>query len=216
VIVAGDYVPDELVAQVNRLADLVDDERETLRREHASLRETDPDDSEYRAAAGAVILATSQLLEIEDDLAALRTAEQHRQMDARLKQAQAVERRRLWRIVAGIGVAGAGVVTLAGAGVVPGAVRIAIGSGVLFTSALMAYSMDGDVVRAAGVHAVDLRKAVAAASFAGVAVIGGLLWPIAGLAVFPAIGVAAIPSLMDSVAAGRERTSELEGRTRGG
>ncbi|HYU02870.1 MAG TPA: hypothetical protein VEL02_03400, partial [Jatrophihabitantaceae bacterium] len=154
---AGDYVPDELVAQVNRLADLVDDEREALRREHASLRETDPDDSEYRAAARAVVLATSQLLEIEDDLAALRTAEQRRQLDARRRQAQAVERRRLWRIVTGIGVAGAGVVTLAGAGVVPGAVRIAIGSGVLFTSALMAYSMDDDVARAAGVHAVDLR-----------------------------------------------------------
>lgn len=213
---AGEYVPDELVAQVNRLAALVDEERAALRGEHAGLRELDPDESEYRAVARAVVLATSQLLEVEDDLAALRTAEQHRQLAARRRQVQTAERRRLWSIVGVVAAAGAGVVTLAGAGVVPGAVRIAIGAGILLTSGLMAYSMDSEVVRAAGVHAVDLRKAVTAASFAGVAVIGGLLWPLAGLAVFPAIGVAAIPSLVESVVAGRERASELEGRTQRG
>jgi hypothetical protein len=216
VIMAGDYVPDEFVAQVDGLTALIEGERETLLREHADLRELDPRDSKYRAAAKAVILATSRLLEVEDDLAALRAAEQQRLQAARIRHVRAAERRRLWLIAAVIAAAGAGVVSLAGAGVIPGAVRIAIGAGILLTAVLMAYSMDGEVVRAAGVHAVDLRKAVVAALFAGVAVIGALFWPLAGLAVFPAIGVAAIPSLVESVVAGRERASELEGRTRRG
>ena len=208
----SDYVPDELVARVEALAAAVEEQRAALRQEHEALPALRPKAIKYRAAAKAVIVATSQLLEAEDDLAALQAAETQRQVAARHRQASAAERRRLRLIFTGMATGGACVVTLAGAGVTPGAIRIVIGTGILLTAGLM----DGQVIRAAGVHAVDLRKAVVAGLFAGVAVVGALTWPLAGLAVLPAMGVAVIPFVAESVSAGRERASELEGRPSGG
>jgi hypothetical protein len=210
--VVGDYTPDGSAAGISELATKVDERREALRREHEDLGDLGSDEGTYRAAAKALIDATSELLAVEDELGQLRTAELRRQFAARRRQERAALRRRLWLIIGGIAAAGAGVVALAGTGVVPGAVRIPIGAGVVVTSGLMAYSMTGEVVRAAGVHAINLPKAVAAGCCSGVAVIGALSWPLAGLAVFPAIGVAAIPPLVGSAVAGRERASELEGR----
>lgn len=177
----------ELTAQIDGM-------RATVQGMHAELRQYPPTTSEYRAAVREIAAATTELIDAQARLGDMWLAHQRRLAAELLKRDRMRTRRRLWLLTEGVALVGALIVLLAATGALATS-KLAIGVPVVLAAALMAASMRPRTARDAGPHALDLRKGVAVAALAVVALLGALVWPTLGYACVLAVAVAAVPLL---------------------
>jgi hypothetical protein len=196
---AQEATPPAIVA----LAAQVDEMRARVQRMHVDLRSRSRTDSEYPAGVKGMGAATLELIDAQVRLRTMRVAHRQQRVADLLAQDLRHERLRLWQLTGGVALAGALIAVLAVSGAIP-ATRLAIGVPVLLAAVLMAVSMNSRITYDAGQRAINLRKAIAAAILAALALIGALIWRPLGYACLFAVVVAAIP-LVTATRARRRR-----------
>jgi hypothetical protein len=218
---ATDDAREETPPAIVALAVQVDELRTRVQRMHAELRAgpSGPSGSggsggpasgaEHRAAVKAMGAATLDLLDAQSRLRAMRVAHRQQRVAELLEQDRRREQLRLWQLTGGVALAGVLIVVLAASGAIPAA-RLAIGVPVLLAGALMAISMLPVLVRDAGQHAIDLRKAIIAAALAFLSLLGALTWRPLGYACLLALAVAAVP-VVSALRARRRRDAAAPG-----
>ena len=206
-----DDAQEEIPPAIVTLSAQVDEKRARVQRMHAELRQGSgdgPAKAEARqAAVTAMGAATLELLDAQSRLRAMRVAHRQQVVAELLEQDRRRDRLRLWQITGGVALVGALVVVLAVTGVIATA-RLTIAVPVLIAALLMAISMLPSMVRDAGKHALDLRKAVVVAVLSLVAFVGAVAWRPLGNACLLAVVVAAIPVVVATrVQRGRDARS---------
>jgi hypothetical protein len=172
----------------------IDGMRATVKGMHTELRQYPPKTSEHNAAVREIAAATTELIDAQSRLGQMWLTHRRRVAVALRAQDRMRTQRRLWLLTEAVTLIGALIVLLAATGAVATS-KVAIGVPVLLTGALMAASMRPRMARDAGPHALDMRKAVAAAALAVLALLGVLVWPTLGYACVLALAVAALPVL---------------------
>jgi len=200
-------------AAIDALATQIAGMRATVRGMHLELRQYPSGTSEYRAAVHEIAGATTELIDAQDRLGEMWLAQRRQAAAEVLQRERTRTRRRLWLLTEAVGLVGALIVLLAATGALDTS-KLAIGVPLLIASALMAAAMRPRMVRDAGAHALDLRKAIAVAALAVIALLGALLWPILGYAaVAIAVAIAAVPGL--AALQTRQRRAAESGARRG-
>jgi hypothetical protein len=202
---AQEDTPPAIVA----LRDRVDELRVRLQQLHAGLRARPAANIDRSAAVKVMGATTVELIEAQARLRAMRVAHRQQVVAGLLEQDRRRDRTRLWQLTGVVAFAGVLIVVLAVAGAIATA-RLAIGVPVLLAGGLMALSMTPTMVRDAGRRAIELRKAIAAAALAVLALIGALAWRPLGYACLLALAVAAMP-LVAALRARRRREAGEEG-----
>jgi hypothetical protein len=208
---ATDDAQEETPPAIVALGDQVDELRTRVQRMHAELRTRSGAAADRHAAVKSMGAATVELIEAQARLRAMRVAHRQQVVADLLEQDRRRDRQRLWQLTGAVAVAGALIVVLAVTGAIATA-RLAIGIPVVLAAGLMAVSMTPAMVRDAGRRALELRKAIATAVLAVLALVGAVAWRPLGYACLLALGVAAVP-LAAAVRARRQRDSTAEGGT---
>lgn len=203
---AREDTPPAIVA----LGDQVDELRTRVRQMLAELRSRSGAGADRQAAVKRIGAATVELIDAQARLRAMRVAHRQQVVADLLEQDRRRDRQRLWQLTGLVALAGAVVVVLAVTGVIVTA-RVAIGVPVLVAAGLMVVSMTPAIIRDAGRHGLELRKAIGTAALAVVALVGAVAWRPLGYACLLALVVAAVPLY----AAWRTR-SERAATTEGG
>jgi hypothetical protein len=203
---------DALATEIGGMRATVRGMRATVRGMHAELRQYPRETSEYRAAVHEIAGATLELIDAQDRLGEMWLAHRRQAAAELLQRDRTRTRRQLWLLTEAVTLVGVLIVLLAATGAVDTS-KLAIGVPLLLASALMATSMRPSTARDAGRHALDLRKAVAVAVLAVLALLGALVWPPLGYACVLAFAVAAVPIL--AALQTRQRRSVEGGARRG-
>lgn len=186
--------PQAAPAAIDALAAQIDGMRATVRGMHSELAQYPRQTDDYHAAVHEIAAATTELVDAQGRLGEMWLAHRRRLATQRRERELRRTRRNLWLLTEAVTLAGGLIVLLAAVGAIP-MPRVAIGVALLLAGALMAASMRPRTARDAGPHALDLRKGVAAAALAVVALLGALVWPMLGYACVPALAIAAVPVL---------------------
>lgn len=206
-----DDAQEETPPAIVTLSAQVDEMRAHVQRMHAELRQGSGDrpakTEAHQAAVKVMGAATLELLDAQSRLRAMRVAYRQQLVAELLEQDRRRDKLRLWQLTGGVALVGALLVVLAVTGVIATA-RLTIAVPVLIAALLMAMSMLPSMVRDAGKHALDLRKAVVVAVLSLVAFVGALAWRPLGYACLLAVVVAAIPVV---VAARVQRRDDRSG-----
>ncbi|HEY3631823.1 MAG TPA: hypothetical protein VGL21_13020 [Jatrophihabitantaceae bacterium] len=206
---ATDDAQEDTPPAIVALRDRVDELRVRLQQMHAGLRARPGANTDRNAAVKVMGATTVELIEAQARLRAMRVAHRQQVVAGLLEQDRRRDRQRLWQLTGVVAFAGVLIVVLAVAGAIATA-RLAIGVPVVLAGGLMALSMTPAMVRDAGRRAIELRKAIAAAALAVLALIGALAWRPLGYACLLALAVAAMP-LVAAVQARRRREAGGEG-----
>jgi len=206
---ATDGAQEDAPPAIVALRDRVDELRVRLQQMHAGLRARPGANTDRHAAVKVMGATTVELIEAQARLRAMRVAHRQQVVAGLLEQDRRRDRQRLWQLTGVVAVAGVLIVVLAVAGAIATA-RLAIGVPVVLAGGLMAASMAPTMVRDAGRRAIELRKAIAAAALAVLALIGALAWRPLGYACLLALAVAAMP-LVAALRARRRREAGEEG-----
>jgi hypothetical protein len=206
---ASDDAQEDTPPAIVALRDRVDELRVRLQQIHTGLRARPAANTDRNAAVKAMGATTVELIEAQARLRAMRVAHRQQVVAGLLEQDRRRDRQRLWQLTGVVAFAGVLIVVLAVAGAIATA-RLAIGVPVVLAGGLMALSMTPTMVRDAGRRAIELRKAIAAAALAVLALIGALVWRPLGFACLLALAVAAMP-LVAALRARRRREAGEEG-----
>ena len=207
---ATDDAQEDTPPAIVALRDRVDEMRVRVQQMHAEFRARSGANADRHTAVKAIGAVTAELIEAQARLRAMRVAHRQQVVAELLEQDRRRDRQRLWQLVGVVAFAGLLIVVLAVTGAIATA-RLAIGVPVLLAAGLMAASMTPPMVRDAGRRAIELRKAIATAALAVLALIGAVAWRPLGYACLLALGVAAVPLFAALRARRRRRDAGEEG-----